>query len=142
MRSLLLAVALVFAPALAEASTPDTAVAAFLDAFRSMDEARFDTFFAPEVSMFFPDSRFPQGRVDGKDAVLAAFHSFFERVGESGTNSLTIVPVEQNIQYYGEVAIVTFRLESDDRIGRRSIVFRRMADDWLIVHFHASAIEK
>lgn len=142
MRSLLFAVALVSAPALAEASTPETAAASFLDAFRSMDEAHFAAFFAPEVSMFFPDSRFPQGRVDGKDAVLAAFHSFFERVRESGTNSLTIVPVEQNIQRYGEVAIVTFRLESDDRIGRRSIAFRKIGDDWLIVHFHASAIEK
>jgi hypothetical protein len=80
MRSLLFAVALVSAPALAEASAPDTAVAAFLDAFRSMDEARFDTFFAPEVSMVFPDSRFPQGRADGKAMTgLADDQSFFAK---------------------------------------------------------------
>jgi ketosteroid isomerase-like protein len=107
-----------------------------------MDEARFDAFFAPEVSMFFPDSRFPQERIDGRDAVLAAFHSFFKRVRESGTNSLTIEPLDQSVQRYGDVAIVTFRLNSDDRIGRRSIAFRKIRDDWLIVHFHASAIEK
>jgi ketosteroid isomerase-like protein len=141
MRSLLVAVALVSAPAFAETSTPDAAATAFLDAFKSMDEARFDTFFAPEVSMFFPDSRFPQGRVDGRDAVLAAFHSFFKRVKESGSNSLTIAPLDQYVQRYGDVAILTFRLDSGDKIGRRSIVFRKMGDDWLIAHFHASAIE-
>jgi ketosteroid isomerase-like protein len=142
MRSLLFAVALVSAPGSAQASTPDAAAASFLDAFRSMDEARFDKFFAPEVSMFFPDDRFPQVRVDGRDAVLAAFHSFFKRVKENGSNSLSVEPLDQSVRRYGDVAIVTFRLDSDDKIGRRSIVFRKIAGDWRIAHFHASAIEK
>ncbi|HEV7234163.1 MAG TPA: nuclear transport factor 2 family protein [Sphingorhabdus sp.] len=142
MRSLRFAIALVAAPASAQASTPEATAASFLDAFKSMDEARFDGFFAPEVSMFFPDDRFPKGRVEGRDAVLAAFHSFFKRVKETGRNSLNIVPLEQSVQRYGDVAIVTFRLDSDERIGRRSIVFRKIAGDWRIAHFHASAIEK
>lgn len=142
MRSLRFAVALIVAPAFAQASTPEAAAASFIDAFKSMDEARFDRFFAPDVSMFFPDGRFPQGRVDGRDAVLAAFHSFFKRVKKGGSNSLNILPLDQNVQRYGNVAIVTFRLDSGDNIGRRSIVFRKTGDDWRIVHFHASAIEK
>lgn len=142
MRSLRFAIALVAAPVSAQASTPEATAASFLDAFKNMDEARFDGFFAPEVSMFFPDGRFPQGRVEGRDAVLAAFHSFFKRVKESGRKSLNIVPLDQSVQRYGDVAIVTFRLDSDDKIGRRSIVFRKIAGDWRIAHFHASATEK
>jgi ketosteroid isomerase-like protein len=142
MKSLLVAIALVSAPASGQASTPDAAAASFLEAFNKMDEARFDKFFAPEASMFFPDSRFPQARVEGRGAVLAAFHSFFKRLKESGSHSLDIVPLDQHIQRYGDVAIVTFRLDSDDRIGRRSIVFRKAGSEWLIAHFHASAVPK
>ena len=142
MRSLVLAVVLACAPASAQDSTPDAAAASFLDAFKSMDETRFDTFFAPDVTMFFPDIRFPQARVEGREAVLAAFHSFFKRVKENGADALNIEPLDQHVQRYGNVAIVTFRLDSDDKTGRRSIIFRKIGSDWRIAHFHASAIDK
>lgn len=138
----LVALALVATRLPEQTSTPEAAASSFLDAFKSMDEERFDEFFAPEVTMFFPDGPFPNGRVEGRDAVLSAFHSFFQLAKERGRKALNIVPLEQRVQLYGDVAVVTFRLDGDDTIGRRSIVFRNIGGDWRIAHFHASTIEK
>jgi ketosteroid isomerase-like protein len=137
----LVALALVAAP-LPQQATPDATASAFLDAFRSMDEARFDPFFAPDVTMFFPDGPFPDGRVEGREAVLSAFHGFFKRARQQGRTTLNVVPLDQRVQLYGDVAILTFMLDSSDAVGRRSIVFRKMGSEWRISHFHASLIEK
>jgi len=137
---LLLALALAAAPL--PPSTPDGAAIAFLDAFKSMDEARFDQFFAPDVTMFFPDGPFPETRVEGREAVLAAFHEFFALVRKRGRTALNITPLDQRVQLYGEVAIVSFGLENDESVGRRSIILRKIGNDWRIAHFHASSIEK
>ena len=138
----LLALALAVIPIHQQDSAPEAIVASFLDAFSGMDEARFDNFFAPDVTMFFPDGPFPEGRVEGKQAVLAAFHSFFKLVKERGRKTLNIVPLDQRVQLFGDVAVVTFRLDGDETIGRRSIIFRKIDDNWRIAHFHASSIEK
>jgi ketosteroid isomerase-like protein len=139
--SLLLALALAGAP-LSHAPAPETAATEFLDAFKSMNQARFDQFFANDVTMFFPDGPFPEARVEGREAVLASFHKFFALVRERGRTALNITPIDQRVQVYGEVAILTFGLESEDSVGRRSIILRKMGNDWRIVHFHASAIDK
>jgi ketosteroid isomerase-like protein len=138
--SLLLALALAAAPL--PPPTPDGAAIAFLDAFKSMDEARFDQFFAPDVTMFFPDGPFPETRVEGREAVLAAFHEFFALVRKRGRTTLNITPLDLRIQLYGEVAVVSFGLENDESVGRRSIILRKIGNDWRIAHFHASSIDK
>ena len=94
----LVALALAATPLPESASTPEAAAASFLDAFKSMDEARFNMFFAPDVTMFFPDGPFPHGRVEGRDAVLSAFRAFFKLVKERGRMTLNIVPLEQRVQ--------------------------------------------
>jgi ketosteroid isomerase-like protein len=142
MMASLVALALAAAPLPESTSTPEAAAASFLDAFKSMDEARFKMFFAPDVTMFFPDGPFPHGRVEGRDAVLSAFRTFFKLVKERGRMALNIVPLEQRVQLYGDVAVVTFRLDGDETVGRRSIIFRNIGGDWRIAHFHASTIEK
>ena len=139
--SLLLALALASAP-LPHLSTPDAAAVEFLDAFKSMDQERFDQFFAPDVTMFFPDGPFPATRVEGREAVLAAFHEFFALARKRGRTALNIAPLDQRVQLYGEVAVVSFGLESDEAVGRRSIVLRKIGNDWRIAHFHASSIDK
>lgn len=139
--SLLLTLALAAAP-LPRPTMPDAAATEFLDAFKSMDQARFDQFFAPDVTMFFPEGPFPKTRVEGREAVLAAFHEFFALVRKRGRTALNITPVDQRVQLYGEVAIVTFGLKSDEAVGRRSIILRKIGDDWRITHFHASSIDK
>lgn len=139
--SILLALALSLTP-LSASPTPEAAATEFLEAFKNMDEARFDGFFAPDVTMFFPDGPFPERRVEGREAVLATFHEFFALVKGRGRTTLNIDPIDRRIQLYGEVAIVTFELDSDEAVGRRSIVLRRTGDDWRIVHFHASLIDE
>ena len=134
----LVALALVAQPLPPPDPAPEAAAAEFLDAFRSMDQARFDRFFAPDVTMFFPDGPFPAGRIEGRDAVLAAFDNLFRLARERGRTALAIAPVGQRVQRYGEMAIVTFQLDGGDDLGRRSIVLRRTGGDWRIVHFHAS----
>ena len=138
--ALLAALALASTP-VAPPSGPEAAAAAFVEVFRAMDEARFDAFFAPEVTMFFPDGPFPRERVNGREAVLSAFHSFFARVRERGRTRLNIAPLDQLIQHHGDVAIVSFKLDSDGAVGRRSVILRRIGGAWRIVHFHASTIE-
>ena len=81
MRKILLGLALLAAtmPASAKAPAPSSAektVMDFLDAFNALDAPRFDRFFAPDVTMFFPQAPiFPPGRVDGKAAVTGMFHA-------------------------------------------------------------------
>ena len=133
-------VALALATAPPPATTPEVTVSAFVDAFRAMDSARFDAFFAPNVTMFFPEGGFPTGRVDGREAVLSAFHSFFARVRDRGRSALSIAPLDLRIEQYGEVAVVTFRLDGGEDVGRRSVILRKIGSDWRIVHFHASTI--
>lgn len=139
--SLLLVLALAAAP-LPHPATPDAAAIEFLDAFRSMDQVRFDRYFAPDVTMFFPDGPFPETRVEGREAVLAAFHEFFALARKRGRTALNIAPLDQRVQLYGEVAVVSFGLESDESVGRRSIILRKIGNDWRIAHFHASSVDK
>ena len=138
----LVALALITAPLPQHVDTPEAAAAAFLDAFKHMDERRFDAFFDPKVTMFFPDGPFPHGRVEGRDAVLSAFHSFFKVVRAKGRVGLNIVPLELRVERYNDVAVVTFRLDQEGAVGRRSVVLRNYDGQWRIVHFHASTIDQ
>src|SRR5687768_3592143 len=97
----LVALAVAVSPLPPRSMTPEAAAASFVDAFRRMDEVRFDQFFAPDVTMFFPDGPFPNGRIEGRESVLSAFHSFFKLVKERGRTALNIVPLEQRVQRYG-----------------------------------------
>lgn len=122
--------------------TPEASARAFLDSFRAMDPARFEPFFADDVTMFFPDGPFPKARVEGKAAVAAAFRSFFDLARSRGRTSLSIAPLDQKVQRHGDLAIFSFRLDSADAIGRRTIVWRKAGTQWRIIHFHASTAEK
>lgn len=147
MRKFLLGLALLAAtmPASAKAPAPSSAektVMDFLDAFNALDAPRFDRFFAPDVTMFFPQAPiFPPGRVDGKAAVTDMFHRFFDSARHAGQDHLNITPVNLEVQQIGNVAVASFELAGKDRLGRRSIVFRRDREGWRIVHFHASSAD-
>ena len=122
-------------------SAEQTAIA-FVEAFNALDPARFDAFFAEDVTMFFPSGPFPSARVNGKKDVTAAFHRFFETAKEKGATRLNIQPANLQVQNYGDVALASFELGVKGSIGRRSILFRRNQGSWRIVHFHASAVQE
>ncbi len=124
------------------APSAEQATRAFLDAFNSLDRARFDSFFAEEATMFFPAGPFPKERVEGKAAVTAAFGRFFDMAKERGATRLNIEPHDLVVQSRGGFAVATFHLRGGNgNIGRRSILLGLEEGRWRIVHFHASALE-
>lgn len=122
-------------------SAEQTAIA-FVEAFNALDPARFDAFFADDVTMFFPSGSFPSARVESKKDVTAAFHRFFEMAKEKGATRLNIQPANLQVQNYGDLAVASFELGGKGSIGRRSILFRRDQGSWRIVHFHASSVQE
>ena len=122
--------------------TAGEATTQLLDAFNALDPARFDPFFAPDATMFFPDGPFPQQRIEGREAVTAAFRQFFTALKQRGATQLRIQPLDLKVQDYGKFAIVTFHLKGNGNVGRRSLTMRREREGWRILHFHASALEE
>ena len=122
--------------------TAEQATHAFLDAFNSLDAARFNSFFAEDATMFFPSGPFPKARVEGRQAVTAAFGRLFAMAKERGTTRLNIKPVDIKVQDYGSFAVATFHLRGNGNLGRRSIMFRQDGKSWRIIHFHASSLEE
>ena len=135
---LVLALLLLPVPLPASDDPPEQAVAQFLDAFRAMEPARFDSFFAPDATVFFPDGRFPTNRLLPRAEALAAFHGFFETLKAQGLTRLQIDPVDLRIERFGDVAVVTFLLKGSESMGRRTVVFSKAEGGWRIVHLHAS----
>jgi ketosteroid isomerase-like protein len=129
------------APPAAKDSAAQTSIA-FVEAFNALDPARFDAFFADDVTMFFPPGPFPSARVNGKKDVTAAFNRFFEMAKEKGATRLNIQPANLQVQNYGDLALASFELGGKGSIGRRSILFRRDQGSWRIVHFHASSVQE
>ena len=129
-------------PPAATADGADHAVAAFLDAFDALDFERFSAFFADDATMFFPSGPFPQARVEGKAAITTAFGALFDRARERGVPRLGLRPLDIQVQNLGSFAVASFHLRGNGNIGRRSIVLRREAAGWRIVHFHASSLEE
>jgi ketosteroid isomerase-like protein len=137
-RFLFLALLLLAAPVRASDAHPELAVAAFLDAFRAMEPARFDSFFAPDATVFFPDERFPANRLLPRAEALQTFHGFFKSLKAQGLKRLEIDPLDLRVDRQGDVAVVTFLLKGAAGMGRRTLVLRQQGDSWQIVHLHAS----
>jgi ketosteroid isomerase-like protein len=124
------------------AQSAEQATRAFLEAFNSLDSAQFDSFFAEDVTLFFPSGPFPKERVQGKTAVTAAFGRFFAMAKERGATRLGIEPLDLAVQNHDRFAIATFHLRGGNgNIGRRSILLALREGKWRIVHFHASTLE-
>jgi len=132
------------APAAAERS-PEQAAQAFLRAFDRLEWEPFRSYFADDMTMFFPFAQTP-ARVDGRAAVEKVFESFFrakrQQLADAGapmTQGLTAR--DMKVQMAGaDAAVVTFHLGSETNPARRSLVLRRTAGEWKVIHWHASGI--
>lgn len=124
------------------AGSVEAAVAEFVHAFSTLDEARFDKAWTDDATLFFPMPVPGSGgaRFTGKDDVLSVFHRFFASVrkGKSGPDYLNIKPKDVHIQKHRDTAIVTFHLTGDQGIARRTLVMRRDKGAWRVAHMHAS----
>ena len=115
------------------------AVTSFIEAFNDLDWNRFQAKFLPEATLFFPSGG---PRTVWKEGASVRFNSMFDRFKERNRGKsppyLNIAPEDMKVQVAGDVAITTFHLSS--AAGRRTIVWHRRQNDWLILHLHASAI--
>ena len=119
------------------------AVTTFLTAFENLDWATFHASFADDVTVFFPTPEPPQ-RFVGRTAVEAQFERVFQAIRKSAPGG----PPYHLLQPQGlsvhllepGTALVAFELHNSERIGRRTIVFRRVDGRWKIVHLHASNV--
>ena len=118
-------------------SSPNDTAAVLVRAIEAADANRVIETFSDDATVFMPGGR-TLTRLDGKPQIRQAFESFF---GGAPAGSIGwIVPRDLAVQTLGEVAIVTFHL-GDARLGRRTLVLRRSAGQWLIVHLHASTVD-
>lgn len=131
------------------ASAGDSAAAraaaqGFLAAFDSLQFDRFRDYFAEDVTMFFPFPQFP-GRVDGKTRVAEIFGQFMAAQRDARSKAgrpmvQGIAARDLSVQMAGAgAAIVSFHLGAEATPARRSVVFRKEAGGWKVVHWHASS---
>ena len=114
---------------------------AFIAAFDSLQWTPFTSYFADDVTMFFPFGNTPR-RVDGRAAVEARFKPFFDggvtALTQANRKSQGLQPRDWAVQAFRGGAVVSFHL-GGDRPSRRSLTFRKTeTGEWKIVHWHAS----
>jgi ketosteroid isomerase-like protein len=137
-------------PAVAPATDADSVVRrgrvvaaldSFVVAFNDLDSARFAARWATQASAFFPFADTPQ-RVDGRDAVLARFATYFARMRRerAGPPYLRIVPRELDVRLLDAgTALATFTMQVAGGTARRTLVLVRERDGaWRIAHLHGS----
>jgi ketosteroid isomerase-like protein len=117
------------------------ALTRFLTAFENLDWDTFRACFDDDVTVFFPTPEPPQ-RFEGRAAVEAHFQQVFasiRAVTPSGPPFQKLVPEDLQIDVIGtDAALATFHLRNEQRIGRRTVVFKHSARGWRIAHLHAS----
>ena len=115
-----------------------------LAAFDSLQFDRFRGYFAEDMTMFFPFPQFP-ARGNGKAEVEDVFGKFMTAQREARTKAgrplvQGIAPRDLNIQMAGPgAAVVSFHLGAGETLSRRSLVFRKDAGGWKVIHWHASS---
>lgn len=122
----------------------EKANARFLHAFENLDMPAFIRCFAEDATVFFPVPEPPQ-RFDGKEAVRAHFEQVFAAIRKSSSSSAPpyhqLVPQDLAVQVIApDAAVVSFTLRNAERIARRTLVFKKINGDWLILHLHASNV--
>lgn len=113
------------------------AMANFMDALNALDVERMDAAFTDDVTAFVPIAQADE--VVGRTAVTRIFRVFADRTRLS-TPRLNLVPEDEQITSSRSLAVVTFQIrdKAPPMTHRRTFVFRRVGDRWLISHFHAS----
>jgi ketosteroid isomerase-like protein len=113
------------------------AMANFMDALNALDVARMDAAFTDDVTAFVPTAQADE--VVGRAAVTRIFRVFADRTRLSKPR-LNLVPEDERIAASPTLAVVTFQVRdtAPPMTHRRTFIFRRVGDRWLISHFHAS----
>ena len=128
----------------ADSASVHAAAQGFLAAFDSLQFDAFRGYFAEDMTMFFPFPQFP-ARSDGKAGVEDVFGRFMTAQRDARTKAgrpmvQGIAPRDLKVQMAGpDAAVVSFHLGAEATPSRRSVVFRRDAGGWKVIHWHASS---
>ncbi len=124
-----------------ELSEVHSALTVFLEAFDNLEWDRFIGCFAEGATVYLPFAHRPHLAV-GKAEIESGFAPLFDELPSSGTGPpyLHLDPIDTRVDILGDMAVVTFRLDLPDAVGRRSIIFGARRGAWKIVHLHASNI--
>jgi ketosteroid isomerase-like protein len=122
----------------------EEAVSAFLTAFDNLDWQAFRTCFSRTPTIFHPAAPNIR-RIDSPDQFEKAWLGVFERIKKSSGRTsppyMSLNPLDLRVEKLSEeVALVTFHLVDGSTVNRRTLVFKREANGWKIVHIHASNI--
>ena len=114
-----------------------SAMANFMDALNALDVERIERTFADDVTAFVPNAQ--SDEAIGRRAVTAIFRTFADRLRPT-TPRLHLVPEDERVDVSSTLAVVTFAIHdaTPPVTHRRTFIFRRVGDRWLISHFHAS----
>ncbi|WP_376088995.1 nuclear transport factor 2 family protein [Roseomonas sp. CCTCC AB2023176] len=116
----------------------------FLADFENLDWQRFRARFSDDSTVFFP----PQygaaratGRAETDPAWLRTFEVIRSGSGRTAAPFMRLLPQDLLVQEMPGAAVVTFALGGGVApLGRRTLVLRREAEGWRIVHLHGSTI--
>lgn len=108
----------------------------FIAAFSKLDLDGMLICFADDATSFVPITH-QTTFLDGKDEIGNAFAKVISKIRAAGLNSIKLDLEDIKIQRFGDAAIATFHIRDGD-LSRRTLVLRRVHDDWLIQHLHAS----
>ena len=117
-------------------------VSAFLTAFDNLDWRAFRSFWDAQATVFHPDASH-QKRIETPGEFDRAWQEVFDQIKKDSHRSappyVNLQPADLRVTLLSQdVALVTFHLESEERFGRRTLVWKRTADGWKLVHLHAS----
>ena len=119
---------------------------AFLRDFENLDWNGFRSWFAPDVTAFFPPPE-PPTRFSGRTQVENQFKKVFAEIRAHSSSKSPpfhrLPPVDLRCDPISkDAALVSFLLENDERTGRRTLLWQRLGTQWRITHLHASSVAK
>jgi ketosteroid isomerase-like protein len=126
------------------------ALQSFLRAFENCDLPAMDRLFAPDCVSFdqVVASSAGQGVSDLTSyRRCAGMPPAMRRIAlelptkNPGPPYHSLVPQDLLIQIFGDAAVVTFHIERDGVLRRRTVVFVKRDEGWRIVHLHASSVQ-
>jgi ketosteroid isomerase-like protein len=127
-----------------DAVTVEEAMSRFLKALDSYDLTMLWGFFDPEATVSFPETPTATSlkRLKGSD-IEAAWRAIFEygkkNSGRTTPPYVNTTPQDLLVDHISnDVAMVTFHLGTDTRIGGRTFLWKHSPNGWKIVHLHAS----
>lgn len=128
-----------------------TTIKRFLCAFEAGDLGTMRSAFAEDATTFPPATMAndleteidadAHRRVRGFPPQFAELVAAFRKKGHEPPY-MSLDPEDLEIQLINDVALVTFHLVNDERLGRRTFVLTRIDDGWKIVHLHASNVSR